>query len=166
MKKFNFLAVIFALVCLSSQLIAGDYKSPNDDGDARLKSIVELSKSANLAAQKAGVAEVGSISCDSQFIVCTCKGAINCAWLALACGEAGGIQGFDNECYLPDSVPDARSAINDFASLHSLEEASCEGIFCSCSGPKDSDDCNKIKARIDDISCVGNNCGCIGGQVD
>ena len=33
--------------------------------------------------------------------VCGCNGAIDCAWLAWYCAEAGGIQGFDNECHLP-----------------------------------------------------------------
>jgi len=166
MKMYTLVAIILTLAGVTSQLNAENYKSSDGDIEKHHRSVVELSKSANLAAQRAGVAEVGAISCDSAFIHCSCKGAINCAWLALACGEAGGIQGFEGDCFFPDSVPGARAAVNNFVSLNATEEANCKGIFCSCSGPSDSDDCKKIKACADDISCVGDDCGCIGGHVD
>lgn len=44
-------------------------------------------------------------------------------------------------------------------------QASCEGIFCSCSGPADSNDCKKLTGCADDVACIGNDCGCIGGSV-
>ena len=46
------------------------------------------------------------------------------------------------------------------------EEASCERIFCSCTGPADSEDCNEITGCIDEIHCMGHSCGCIGGRVE
>jgi hypothetical protein len=129
--------------------------------------VVDLNESAALAARMAGVAEIGSIACDSFLIRCTCKGVFSCAWLAWACGEAGGIQGFEGECFFPISVPRANDAVNNFTSrVNGPQEAVCEGIFCSCTGPADSEDCQKITACIDDISCIGDSCGCIGGQVE
>ena len=44
-------------------------------------------------------------------------------------------------------------------------DASCDGIFCSCSGPADSDDCKLLANCIDDVACIGDDCGCIGGSV-
>jgi hypothetical protein len=129
--------------------------------------VVELNESATLAARMSGMAEIGSIACDTFFIRCTCKGVFSCSWLAWACGEAGGIQGFEGECFFPSSVPRANEVVNNFANrVKGPQEAVCEGIFCSCTGPADSDDCNKLTACIDDVSCMGDECGCIGGHVE
>ena len=37
--------------------------------------------------------------------------ALDCAMLALVCGEAGGISGFDGDCFLPDVDPAARDVL-------------------------------------------------------
>jgi hypothetical protein len=54
----------------------------------------------------------GSIECASNLGVCTCSGAIDCAILAWICGEAGGIQGFDGECHLPDIDPAGKDVLS------------------------------------------------------
>jgi hypothetical protein len=165
-------SVLVVLICLataSSPLHgAGPYeptKNPRQDDD---RAVLALSQSAELASRMAGVAEAGSIACDHFFIHCSCTGAFHCAWLAWFCGEAGGIQGFDGDCFLPRSVPGADVALKDLKlrARSGSAKATCEGIFCSCTGPSNSSDCNRIKGCIDDILCIGDSCGCIGGHVD
>lgn len=165
MKRLPIFILLLATLNFSNVLFAQDDTSKSSEEDKYL-SLLNLNRSASFAAKKFGIAEEASITCDHQFIVCTCMGAFDCAWLSLACADAGGIQGFDGECYLPDSVEGARAAINDFSGTITKTEASCDGIFCSCTGPADSQDCKQLKACIDDISCIGNDCGCIGGHVD
>jgi hypothetical protein len=77
----------------------------------------ELARSASLAAVQAGQPESGDISCDPWLIVCHCDGAFHCAWLAWACGEVGGVQGFDGECYIPGSVPGSDAVLRDVVKL-------------------------------------------------
>lgn len=165
MKLYTLIAIMITLTGFTAQLSADDYSRTDEDIEKLHQSVEELNISANLTAQRTGVAE-GSISCDAGFIRCSCKGAINCAWLALACGESDGVQGFDGECFFPDAVPGVRDSVNNFASLNNTEKATCDGIFCSCTGPSDSADCKTIRSCIDDVTCIGDNCGCIGGSVD
>lgn len=166
MKMYTLMVILIALAGFATQLSAETDKSLTGKLEKRYQSVVELSKSANLAAESAGVYEAGSISCDSRFIRCTCEGAINCAWLALACGEAGGIQGHHGECFLPDSVPGSRAAVSDFAALNAVGDDHCSGLFCTCKGPKDSADCKEITVCADEFLCVGDTCSCVNGSTD
>ncbi|HFD32519.1 MAG TPA: hypothetical protein ENJ28_07455 [Gammaproteobacteria bacterium] len=108
--------IFLVLTGISYQIHADNYKSSKDNIEKYDQSINEMSRSANLAAKNAGVSEVGSISCSPGLIRCTCEGVFNCAWLSMACSDAGGIQGFEGECFFPKSVPGASAAINKFVS--------------------------------------------------
>jgi hypothetical protein len=136
--------------------------------DANRAATEALAAAAGDAARLVGVAEAGDITCDPFNIRCTCTGAFHCAWLALGCAEAGGITGLDGECFLPGAVPASPRAVNAFAAAVDPGPvgATCDGIFCSCTGGADSPDCQKLVACIDDVSCIGDSCGCIGGRVD
>lgn len=163
-------AILTCLIVSASPLLLAEARA--DDPPERRSSDDEaaraLARSADRGARLAGVAEVGSIACDHFFIHCTCSGTFHCAWLAWACSVAGGVQGFEGDCFLPSSVPGADDALDQFTSRaeRDPEEARCEGIFCSCTGPADSEDCNKITGCIDEIHCIGDSCGCIGGRVE
>ena len=128
----------------------------------------ELSDEATRAARRAGQSAMGSIACDAFGIRCTCDGIFHCAWLAYGCSVAGGVSGFDGECFFPRMDDDARPALTKFILAQRIpgQAAHCEGPECFCSGGADSDDCNKIAACIDDIQCVGDSCGCWGGHVE
>lgn len=129
--------------------------------------VVALSDSAKYGARLTGVVETGSITCDTFFIHCQCSGAFDCAWLSWFCSALGGVGGFEGDCFLPDLVPGARDALDDLvAVVRPVQPASCDGIFCSCTGPADSADCKKITGCIDEIFCIGDSCGCIGGRVE
>lgn len=161
---------VAAWIVLSCCLLAGSalYGAEPSKASATTHPVVlALSDSAKYAARLTGVNETGSITCDAGFFHCTCEGVFDCAWLAWACGKAGGIQGFDGDCFFPSRVPGADQAAADFvAVVRPVQPASCDGIFCSCTGPADSADCKKITGCIDDILCIGDSCGCIGGRVE
>lgn len=125
-----------------------------------------LNRSAANATLSTGKAQVGAIACDPLGFVCTCQGAFDCAWLAYGCSEIGGIRGFDGECFLPSRDHEVNRAVLDLrlTLLPGTLPSTCDGIFCSCSGGSDSDDCQTLSATcLDDVTCVGDNCGCIGG---
>lgn len=71
----------------------------------------ELTRTVGDAAGVLGVERPphAAITCTHDFFVCTCDGAFDCAWLAWYCSAAGGISGFDDECYLPSAVPGAQA---------------------------------------------------------
>ncbi len=132
------------------------------------KSTAALSDAARRASLSAGVADPGAIACDG--FVCTCQGTFDCAWLAYFCSVSGGIRGFDGECYTPARDPDTNRAVLDLQLTlmpNMPVGAECKGIFCTCTGGENSNDCQRLEATcIDDVQCIGDSCGCIGGSVD
>lgn len=161
LRLLSFLAIFsfLAIPSLSAQQLTLDERSE------MRKLTAALSEAARNAALSSGVAEPGAIACDG--FVCTCDGAFDCAWLSYFCSAVGGVKGFDDECYTPSRDQATNRAVLDLKLM--LEpigpvEASCEGIFCSCSGGENSDDCQTLSATcIDEVSCIGDSCGCIGG---
>jgi len=160
------LTLILALSIMPTTSIAQNYSDIAPD-DLQQRATA-LSEAANRASLSSGIADPGAIACDG--FVCTCQGAFDCAWLAYFCSVAGGIRGFDGECYTPARDPETNRAVLDLQLALSpgiVVGAQCDGIFCSCSGGAGSDDCRKLNATcLDDVSCVGDSCGCIGGSVD
>jgi len=175
MKTLLLTAIVATAVCISSIVSAEPYKGSKDSPDlSNEKVVVDLIKSAEQAARASGVDNaVGSISCDRFLIHCSCKGAFHCAWLAWGCSASGGIQGFDGECFFPSSVPSANSAIKNFKARIETGPvgpvAACPpgSLFCTCSGPSSSADCNTIRAKCaDDFLCIGDECSCVNGSTD
>lgn len=161
------LIAVSIFVASSISVGAHEYPPSSSAAPSANTAVLGLNRSAELAAQLSGHAEIGNIACDFQFIRCTCEGAFHCAWLAWACSSADGVQGFDGECYLPRSVPGATAAVREFKlrAQSGTTDAGCEGPICQCTGPKTSADCKKITGCADEFTCVGDHCYCIGGSV-
>lgn len=155
-----------ALAVTSATLAPAPPVAAQDHAAAAGMLAERLSRSAQAAALRSGTAYVGAISCDAGGFVCACEGAFDCAWLAYGCSVAGGIRGFDGECYFPARDPAANRAALALKLTTAVGPvtATCDGIFCSCSGGAASDDCQQLSSScLDDVTCIGENCGCIGG---
>ena len=165
---FNLIASICFLVALIGffNVPASAQEKAPSAGEELQRFVEQLNRSAAKAALSTGTAQDGAIACNPLGFMCTCKGAFDCAWLAYGCSEIGGIRGFNGECFLPNLDQEVNRAVLDLrlALLPGTLPSTCDGIFCSCSGGKDSDDCKNLSATCaDDVSCVGDNCGCVGG---
>lgn len=106
----NVLSLLAALLLGGVSLISSAQSStPPATLASEVDQVVrDMNRTVLQAAKLRGKPAVAQIACTPDFFSCTCSNAIDCAWLSWFCAEAGGITGFDNECFLPAAVPGAK----------------------------------------------------------